>query len=55
MTDHICPWANRSSLELEYHNTHWGFPLHDDSLLFEIILNEQLELSIKSKVAYFMG
>ena len=46
MTDHICPWANRSSLELEYHNTHWGFPLHDDPLLFEMLILETMQAGI---------
>ncbi len=46
MTDHICPWANRSTLELEYHNTHWGFPLHDDSLLFEMLILETMQAGL---------
>jgi DNA-3-methyladenine glycosylase I len=27
-----CPWA-KSELYIEYHDTEWGVPVHDDRLL----------------------
>lgn len=41
-----CPWAYRSDLELEYHDTHWGFPLHDDTLLFEMLILETMQAGL---------
>ena len=36
-----CPWANPDDpLYLEYHDTEWGVPLHDDRKLFEFLLLE---------------
>src|SRR5271156_3466407 len=34
-----CPWA-KSDLYLQYHDTEWGVPVHDDSLLFEFLILE---------------
>lgn len=35
-----CAWAMQSPLELEYHDTEWGVPLHDDQRLFEFLILE---------------
>jgi DNA-3-methyladenine glycosylase I len=35
-----CDWANGSVLELAYHDTEWGVPLHDDQTLFEFLILE---------------
>ena len=35
-----CAWANGSKPEMEYHDTEWGVPLHDDQKLFEFICLE---------------
>lgn len=35
-----CEWANGSALEIEYHDTEWGVPIHDDRLLFEALTLE---------------
>jgi len=35
-----CPWAERSALELAYHDREWGTPVHDDRLLFEFLILE---------------
>jgi len=32
-----CPWA-KDPLMIEYHDTEWGVPLHDDIRLFEAII-----------------
>jgi len=35
-----CEWANGSALELAYHDTEWGVPIHDDRILFEFLALE---------------
>ena len=34
-----CPWAS-TPLNIEYHDTEWGVPLHDDRALFELLILE---------------
>src|SRR5262249_23717289 len=34
-----CPWA-KSDLYIEYHDTEWGVPVHDDRCLFEFLVLE---------------
>lgn len=34
-----CPWP-RNALDLAYHDTEWGVPLHDDRALFELLTLE---------------
>jgi DNA-3-methyladenine glycosylase I len=34
-----CPWA-KTELYLQYHDTEWGVPVHDDRLLFEFLVLE---------------
>ena len=34
-----CPWPT-TPLNIEYHDTEWGVPLHDDTRLFELITLE---------------
>ena len=36
---HRCPWA-KTELYVEYHDTEWGVPVHDDRLLFEFLILE---------------
>ena len=35
-----CDWANTNPLETEHHDEEWGVPIHDDRLLFEMIILE---------------
>ena len=35
-----CAWANGGPLEIEYHDTEWGVPVHDDRILFEFLTLE---------------
>jgi len=35
-----CEWANSSPLETRYHDEEWGVPVHDDRLLFEMLILE---------------
>lgn len=37
---HRCDWANASNAEAKYHDEEWGFPVHDDRLLFEALTLE---------------
>jgi hypothetical protein len=34
-----CPWA-KTDLYVQYHDTEWGVPIHDDRLLFEFLVLE---------------
>ncbi|ACB77379.1 DNA-3-methyladenine glycosylase I [Opitutus terrae] len=34
-----CPWP-KTPLDLKYHDTEWGVPLHDDRRLFEFLILE---------------
>ena len=38
-TSQRCPWAT-TPLNIEYHDTEWGVPLHDDRTLFELLTLE---------------
>src|SRR6266699_2103975 len=40
MIQQRCSWANSSTLYLEYHDTEWGVPAHDDRRLFEFLILE---------------
>lgn len=35
-----CDWAGTDPLYIEYHDTEWGVPLHDDRRLFEMLVLE---------------
>jgi DNA-3-methyladenine glycosylase I len=34
-----CPWA-KTELNVQYHDTEWGVPVHDDQRLFEFLILE---------------
>jgi DNA-3-methyladenine glycosylase I len=34
-----CPWA-KTELYIQYHDSEWGVPVHDDRLLFEFLILE---------------
>jgi DNA-3-methyladenine glycosylase I len=42
-----CDWPGENKLMIEYHDTEWGVPLHDDRKLFELLMldNAQAGLS----------
>src|SRR5947207_9982605 len=40
MSQQRCSWANSSTLYLEYHDSEWGVPVHDERLLFEFLILE---------------
>jgi DNA-3-methyladenine glycosylase I len=35
-----CEWANKSELEMSYHDKEWGVPIHDNRILFEFLVLE---------------
>ena len=35
-----CAWAQSNPLEMEHHDLEWGVPVHDDRLLFEMLILE---------------
>lgn len=35
-----CKWVTEDPLYIEYHDTQWGVPLHDDQELFEMLILE---------------
>lgn len=35
-----CEWCGSDSLYVEYHDREWGVPIHDDRLLFEMLVLE---------------
>lgn len=39
MEPHRCPWAKGGNY-IQYHDTEWGVPVHDDRLLFEFLVLE---------------
>lgn len=41
-----CHWATNHSLMLEYHDTEWGVPLHDDRKLFEFLVLEGFQAGL---------
>ncbi len=38
-----CEWANCGPLEVKYHDEEWGVPVHDDRLLFEMLILEGVQ------------
>ena len=52
-----CPWA-KSELYVQYHDTEWGVPVHDDQLLFDFLILEgaqaglSWETILKKRPAY---
>ena len=35
-----CAWSSTDPIYVEYHDTEWGVPLHDDRMLFEFLILE---------------
>ena len=33
-----CGWPSRHQIMIDYHDTEWGVPVHDDTVLFEFLL-----------------
>ena len=40
MVQQRCEWGNSSALYIEYHDSEWGVPVHDERKLFEFLILE---------------
>ncbi len=41
-----CPWPSEDPLMIEYHDTEWGVPLHDDTRIFEFLVLEGMQAGL---------
>jgi DNA-3-methyladenine glycosylase I len=41
-----CEWGSGHPLYIEYHDTEWGVPLHDDRKLFELLILEGMQAGL---------
>ncbi len=41
-----CAWPGDDPLMLDYHDSEWGTPLHDDHLLFEFLILEGMQAGL---------
>ena len=41
-----CDWASSNPLEIEHHDKEWGVPVHDDRLLFEMLILESAQAGL---------
>jgi DNA-3-methyladenine glycosylase I len=41
-----CPWSGDDPLYIEYHDTEWGVPVHDDRKLFEFLILEGMQAGL---------
>ena len=45
-----CPWPSNNKLMLDYHDTEWGVPLHDDRKLFEFMLLDTFQAGLSWQI-----
>lgn len=41
-----CPWPGENKLMIDYHDTEWGNPLHDDIKLFEFLVLDAFQAGL---------
>ena len=41
-----CKWADSNDLMKEYHDKEWGTPLHDDRMLYELLILEGMQAGL---------
>jgi len=41
-----CSWDQSSELNIKYHDTEWGVPLHDDRGQFEFLMMEVMQCGL---------
>ncbi|MCX6291205.1 MAG: DNA-3-methyladenine glycosylase I [Bacteroidetes bacterium] len=41
-----CPWSESTEKMMHYHDTEWGVPVHDDTLLFEYIVLDTFQAGL---------
>jgi DNA-3-methyladenine glycosylase I len=47
---HRCPWNDKNSLMIAYHDEEWGVPLHDDQKLFEFLVMDAFQAGLNWKI-----
>ena len=53
-----CGWCEKEEIYIEYHDTEWGVPVHDDQKLFEFLVLESAQAGLswltilKKRVGY---
>ena len=45
-----CSWCESNELDRHYHDTEWGVPVHDDRLLFEMLILEGAQAGVSWNV-----
>lgn len=45
-----CTWPGNDDLMMQYHNTEWGVPLHDDQKLFEFLILDTFQAGLSWKI-----
>jgi DNA-3-methyladenine glycosylase I len=45
-----CAWNSNNPLLIEYHDTEWGVPLHDDRKLFEFLILDGMQAGLSWQV-----
>ncbi len=45
-----CAWGTTNALMIEYHDTEWGVPVHDDHKLFEFLLLDSFQAGVSWSV-----
>ena len=48
-TLNTCNWPGNDPLMIEYHDTEWGVPLHDDQKLFEFMILDAFQAGLSWK------
>jgi len=41
-----CPWPSDNQLMIEYHDTEWGVPIHNDQKLFEFLVLDAFQAGL---------
>jgi DNA-3-methyladenine glycosylase I len=41
-----CDWPGENKLMIEYHDTEWGVPVHDDHKLFELLMLDNVQAGL---------
>lgn len=41
-----CPWAGHEQINIDYHDSEWGRPVHNDKKLFEVLLLETMQAGL---------
>lgn len=48
-----CPWPSNDELMIKYHDSEWGFPLHNDKKLFEFLVLEGFQAGLSWRTVLY--